>query len=196
MESIEYRLEELKNERIDLLKDLRDAYIEFDPNAEDHYSIQNVTERLENGYMNAKDEEILLELLTRFKKVVDIDREIRNLEEHKTYEEQVDACYESFITTQERERMMDDGDKSAKMFETWIPEEVETGIVPDENEIENEHHGIKLVELKGKPIGRQYRLPLVKSVASYKTVPLEQDIQRACNQRAAEESMQQDRYRL
>lgn len=47
---------------------------------------------------------------------------------------------------------------------------------------------IKTVPLKGKPIGRHYRLPCVKRCPSSALVPMEQDIKRCCEQRAAERS--------
>ena len=114
-------------------------------------------------------------------------------EEDRIIAEQTYACYKQFETHQEENEKKDIIDNSVMKYTTYIPDEVETGYIPV-GKVE-EQHGIKLVNLKGKPIGRQYKLPLVKTVPSYKMVPLEQDIKRSCEQRAGEESIQRDRYR-
>lgn len=127
--------------------------------------------------INGHDEDIFRELLLSYRRLMTIDREISKLKEHAKYLDEVEECYWKFRTQQDVEEDMDFLDGYFAKYQTYIPDEVETGYIPV-GEVE-EQHGIK--------IGKRCR--------SRNMLPLELNIKNSAEQRAREESRNQDRYR-
>ena len=185
-------IEDIKNDKS--LSDFhRSEYLELAYFAEDfdrkydfgEYSFTDLISSIfYKKYISEKEKDIFDEIYYIKDMLTNIHYNIMEAELEKEEAEQINKCWEQYTNNEFTSDIL-----------TFIPEEVETGSYEETEEIEEKHHGIKIVELKTKTIGRHYRLPVVKTVPSYKTVPLEQDIKRSCEQRSREESIQRERYR-
>lgn len=142
------KLKFLKKEYKKTLQDLKDIRDIYNSCLDVKMSFPNVLNRVISGSQSEADQELFCVLLKCNKYLYELETRIKRLEAIKKYEDQVDKCYFAYLTQQEDERMMDDGDASAKCFENYIPNEVETGYNP----IEEKPRGIKKVQLETMPV--------------------------------------------
>lgn len=142
------KLKFLKKEYKKTLQDLKDIRDIYNSCLDVKMSFPNVLNRVIIGSQSEADQELFCALLKCNKYLYELETRIKRLEAIKKYEDQVDECYFAYLTQQEDERMMDDGDASAKCFENYIPDEVETGYNP----IEEKPRGIKKVQLETMPV--------------------------------------------
>ena len=144
------KLKFLKKEYKKTLQDLKDIRDIYNSCLDVKMSFPNVLNRVISGSQSEADQELFCVFLKCNKYLYELETRIKRLEAIKKYEDQVDECYFAYLTQQEDERMMDGGDASAKCFENYIPDEVETGYIPV-GEAE-EQHGIKIVKLDRGPV--------------------------------------------
>lgn len=142
------KLKFLKKEYKKTLQDLKDIRDIYNSCLDVKMSFPNVLNRVISGSQSEDDQELFCVFLKCNKYLYELETRIKRLEAIKKYEDQVDECYFAYLTQQEDERMMDGGDASAKCFEKYIPDEVETGYNP----IEEKPRGIKKVQLETMPV--------------------------------------------
>lgn len=142
------KLKFLKKEYKKTLQDLKDIRDIYNSCLDVKMSFPNVLNRVISGSQSEADQELFFVLLKCNKYLYELETRIKRLEAIKKYEDQVDECYFAFLTQQEDERMMDDGDASAKCFEKYIPKDVKLNVGMDLYEdVEPEVKGIKIVKL-------------------------------------------------
>ena len=127
---IQFLKEEYKK-TLEELKEIQEFYSLYAGNFMNFSSILN---RVKNGTLNAKDEELFCELLECNRRLFELETRIKRLEAIEEYKEQVDKSHFAYITQQKLRMMMDDGDASVKCFEKFIPDEVETGYFATEED--------------------------------------------------------------
>lgn len=146
------KLKFLKKEYKKTLQDLKDIRDIYNSCLDVKMSFPNVLNRVISGSQSEADQELFCVLLKCSKYLYELETRIKRLEAIKKYEDQVDECYFAYLTQQEDERMMDGGDASAKCFEKYIPDEVETGYIPTDEFDGKECHDINMFELNSKPV--------------------------------------------
>lgn len=125
--NIDFEIEELKKEYKKALKELHELLLLFNPHCSEDVTFESAMERLMGNQLTEDEDNLLFDILKANKSIKDLDIRIKKLEAKRDYDNQVRACYFAYITQQEKRKMMDDGDESAKCFERYIPDEVETG---------------------------------------------------------------------
>lgn len=127
IDEVEEKIKALELAREHELLELQGISYLFD--GEENYVtyIESMLYRLDHQ-INAHDEDIFRELLLSYRRLMTIDREISKLKEHGKYLDEVEECYWKFRTQQDHEEDMDFLDEYFAKYQTYIPDEVETGI--------------------------------------------------------------------
>lgn len=127
---IEFLEKEYGKARQDL-KDLQEFYSYYLGN---EGNLSSVLKRTVDGTLSNNDKQFLSDLLKCHRYLHEIEERINQVRSIQKYKDQIRLCYFSYITQQELRMMMDDGDESAKCYERFIPDEVETGYFATEED--------------------------------------------------------------
>lgn len=125
------RIRDLEKQRKKEVLVLQDISVLFEC-GEDYSSYINDIINGVDYVINAKDREVLKALLESYRNLMNIDKEILKEKYLRKYIEEVGECYDSYITQQTYDMFKDMNDERDKKFETYIPDEVETGIHQEE----------------------------------------------------------------
>ncbi|MBR5662609.1 MAG: hypothetical protein IKX00_03025 [Bacilli bacterium] len=128
------KIQFLKEEYEKTLQELKEIQEFYSLYAGNFMNFSSILNRVKNGTLNAKDEQLFCELLECNRRLFELETRIKRLEAIEEYKKQVDKSHFAYTTQQELRMMMDDGDASVKCFERFIPDEVETGYFATEED--------------------------------------------------------------
>ena len=124
----------LEKEYEKALQDLKDLHEFYSFYLGNELNFSNVLKRSVDGTLSTNDKQFFNDLLKCHRNLHEIEERINHVRSIETYKDQIHDSYFSYITQQELRRMMDDGDASAKCYERFIPDEVETGFFATEED--------------------------------------------------------------
>lgn len=132
--NIDYEIALLNEQYKKELEELKELFVLFNPHCSSDMSFESAMERFKGNALNRNEEDLFFDILKANKTISDLDLKIRKLKAKRDYDIQVNICYLQFITKQVKDEHLDESDKEEKYFETYIPEEVETGYFESEEE--------------------------------------------------------------
>ena len=132
--NINYELSCLKDEYNKALKEFQELLLIFNPHCTGEINFENATKNLDERILDTRNDNLFFDVLNLYKYLSRIYKRIKELEMLKEYNDQIADCYLSYTTQQDIISMMNDADKDNECYQTYIPDEVETGYFESEED--------------------------------------------------------------
>lgn len=159
MKKIEYnkKIEFLEKEYEKALQDLKDLQEFYSFYLGNEVNFSSVLKRAVDGTLSNNDKQFLSDLLKCYRYLHEIEERVNKTKSIQEYQKQIADSYFNYQTQQEWNKKLNSADMWDECYQTYIPDEVETGYIPIGEFDEEECHDINMFELNSKPVGPIYQ---------------------------------------
>ena len=128
------KIEFLEKEYEQALQDLKDLQEFYSFYLGNKVIFSDVLKRAIDGTLNKNDKQFLSDLLKCHRYLYEIEKRINQVRSIEKYKDQINYSYLDYTTQQEWDKKLYSTDEYTKCYQTFIPDEVETGYFATEED--------------------------------------------------------------